>query len=295
MFKFRSGGQGGSSPTQPPSIETVRRRARHRLLGASLLVLAGVIGFPLLFESQPRPVQSNFEIEIPARKSVPPLAVGSPATAPAGRVEGLDEKEEVIAAAAPVAAASMSPAAPAPAATPVQVSAATPGPQVVKPWEKTPTLADKPAETRFEAEQPVAAPKPVAEARPAPEKKIAEAKPVEKKPVEPKPAAKAANEEARALALLEGRAAPQKPASDDNAPAKDRFIVQVGAFVDPALAQAARQKLEQSGLTTYTQIGNTPDGPRTRVRLGPFATRAEAEKAAAKARTQGLAASILKL
>ena len=285
MFKFRSGGQGGSSPTQPPSIETVRRRARHRLLGASLLVLAGVIGFPLLFESQPRPVQSSFEIEIPARKSVPPLAVGSPATAAAGGVEGLDEKEEVVAAAAPVAAAPASPAAPAPAATAVQASAATSGPQVVKPWEKTPTLADKPAETRPEAERPVAAPKPVAEARPAPEKK----------PVEPKPVVKAANEDARALALLEGRAAPQKPASDDNAPAKDRFIVQVGAFVDPALAQAARQKLEQSGLTTYTQIGNTPDGPRTRVRLGPFATRAEAEKAAAKARTQGLAASILKL
>lgn len=285
MFKFRSGGQGGSSPTQPPSIETVRRRARHRLLGASLLVLAGVIGFPLLFESQPRPLQSSFEIEIPARKSVPPLAAGSPATAAAGRVEGLDEKEEVVAAAAPVAAAPANPVAPAPAATAVQASTATPGPQVVKPWEKTPTLADKPAETRPEAEKPVAAPKPVAEARPAPEKK----------PVEPKPVVKAANEEARALALLEGRDAPQKPASDDKAPAKDRFIVQVGAFVDPALAQAARQKLEQSGLTTYTQIGNTPDGPRTRVRLGPFATRAEAEKAAAKARTQGMAASILKL
>ena len=71
--------------------------------------------------------------------------------------------------------------------------------------------------------------------------------------------------------------------------------MQVGAFVDPNLAQEARMKLERSGLVTYTQISNTPDGPRTRVRLGPFLTRAEADKAAAKARALGLSAAILAL
>lgn len=143
-------------------------------------------------------------------------------------------------------------------------------------------LVDKPAE-----------PKPV-ETRPAETRKVD--KPAERKPAEPKAVAKAPDDAARALALLEGRPQQQdKPASDDKSAAKGRHVVQVGAFVDPALAQEARMKLERAGLTTYTQIGNTPDGPRTRVRLGPFATRAEADKAAAKARAQGLSAAILTL
>ena len=33
----------------PESVEAMRTRARHRLIGASVLVVLGVIGFPLLF------------------------------------------------------------------------------------------------------------------------------------------------------------------------------------------------------------------------------------------------------
>ena len=102
-------------------------------------------------------------------------------------------------------------------------------------------------------------------------------------------------DEASAQALLEGKSVPTSSAEPDKAAAKPRHIVQVGAFVDPNLAQEARMKLERSGLVTYTQISNTPDGPRTRVRLGPFLTRAEADKAAAKARALGLSAAILAL
>ncbi|HEY2256836.1 MAG TPA: SPOR domain-containing protein, partial [Variovorax sp.] len=60
FFKFRSGGrlgnEGRSTLAAAPaeSIEAMRRRARHRLLGAAVLVLLGVIGFPLLFDTQPR-------------------------------------------------------------------------------------------------------------------------------------------------------------------------------------------------------------------------------------------------
>lgn len=287
MFNFRFGGQGGSSPTEPTSIETVRRRARHRLIGATLLVLAGVIGFPLLFESQPRPVQADFEIEIPSSKTAQPLPSAVPA-APGDGQHGLDEKEELVASApsaapaAPVPTASTPPA-PALAAAPVQ---SVPAPPVTSPQVLP---AAKPAEQALASVKP---------AEPRPADKPAEkppAKPADK-PAESKPAPKA-DDAARALALLEGRPTPQadKASSAEPGAAKSRFIVQVGAFVDPALAQQARQKLESSGLTTYTQISNTPDGPRTRVRLGPFATRAEAQKAADKARATGLSASILTL
>ncbi|RJP64037.1 MAG: SPOR domain-containing protein, partial [Comamonadaceae bacterium] len=69
MFKSRSGSQGNASTPPPQSIEAVRRRARHRLIGACVLVLLGVVGFPLLFDTQPRPIPVDIPIEIPAKTS----------------------------------------------------------------------------------------------------------------------------------------------------------------------------------------------------------------------------------
>jgi DedD protein len=81
FFKFRTrgpqGNEGRSAPAAVPaeSVESMRRRARHRLLGAAVLVLLGVIGFPLLFDTQPRPVAVDIPIEIPDRNKVKPLPV----------------------------------------------------------------------------------------------------------------------------------------------------------------------------------------------------------------------------
>jgi len=86
MFKLRSGGSGANAPAPPPTIETLRRRARQRLIGAGILVLAGVIGLPLLFDTQPRPVPVDIAIEIPDRQPVQPLPVLPPAPAPATEV-----------------------------------------------------------------------------------------------------------------------------------------------------------------------------------------------------------------
>ncbi|MDO4593068.1 MAG: SPOR domain-containing protein, partial [Comamonadaceae bacterium] len=48
-------------------------------------------------------------------------------------------------------------------------------------------------------------------------------------------------------------------------------------------------------LKTYTQTVDTKDGKRTRVRVGPFAQRDEADKAAARIKGLGLAAAVLTL
>ena len=100
-----------ASPAE--SIEVMRRRARHRLIGAVVLVLAGVVGFPLLFDTQPRPVAVDIPIEIPDRNKVKPLAppqlpqasgkvTQDPAPAPAAPVVA-ESKPEPVAAPAPVA------------------------------------------------------------------------------------------------------------------------------------------------------------------------------------------------
>jgi DedD protein len=137
-----------ASPAE--SIEAMRRRAKHRLIGAGVLVLVGVIGFPLLFDTQPRPVAVDIPIEIPDRNKVQPLPPLPPAPVAAGKVAPAPE-------AAPVASA----AAPAPEARPE--------PAPVEKAEARPAPAEKVAKT----EPPEKKPEPRAEARTEP--RVAEA------------------------------------------------------------------------------------------------------------------------
>ncbi len=56
------------------SLDSLRSRARRRLIGAAVLVLVGVVVLPLLFDTPPRPVAVDIPIEIPGKERVPPLA-----------------------------------------------------------------------------------------------------------------------------------------------------------------------------------------------------------------------------
>jgi DedD protein len=227
----------------------MRRRAKYRLIGAAVLVLIGVIGFPLLFDKQPRPISVDMPIEIPDRNKVKPLSI------------------------------------PAPAAT-----------QTVKPDIAAPALPDVPVATTAAVpkfEEKVLVP-PVSSSSDAP-KMIAKTelksadKPVEKAVPAVKSVVKS-DESSKAQALLEGKE-PEKKADAS----EGRFVVQVGAFSDVTRAREVRLKVEHAGLKTYTQIAETKDGRRIRVRVGPFAGKAEADKAAEKIRKLDLPAAILTL
>jgi len=123
MFKSRSGSQGNPAPRAPQSIEAVRRRARQRLIGAAVLVALGVLGFPLLFDTQPRPISVDIPIEIPAKNPVATLKTAktaAPGSSPAAPTESrqptavadaavttndsLSAREEVVEAVRPSAA-----------------------------------------------------------------------------------------------------------------------------------------------------------------------------------------------
>lgn len=279
FFKFRWPGQGEQQQAEKPSkrprtpqaesIEVMRRRARHRLIGAAVLVLVGVIGFPLLFDTQPRPVPVDIPIEIPDRNKVAPLVVPAPvAEAPAAKP---------VAAAAPQAPAPVAPRASAPRSA--AANGLTEGEELVP--SARPATAKPPA-TVVAAATPATAPKPDAKPAVAPTPPAAP---------EPKPAQRP-DDSARARALLEGRAA--EPVASANAE-DARFIVQVGAFADAEKAREARTKVERAGLKTYTQVVDTKDGKRTRVRVGPFTNRTEADKAAARIKALELSASVLTL
>ncbi|NIC40541.1 SPOR domain-containing protein [Aquabacterium sp. A08] len=147
MFNLRSGGQGNPSPAQPPTIEAIRRRARHRLIGASVLVLAGVIGFPLLFDTQPRPIAVDIPIDIPAKHTAAPLVVAPAAPAAQVQVAGVTEREEVLPTAPiPVPSVPVAATAPAPAPEPPRPAAAAPAPTKAPEPPAKPAAAPVPSD-----------------------------------------------------------------------------------------------------------------------------------------------------
>lgn len=251
FLKRKSGDAPKKASAMPPepvdTVQQARTRARQRLVGAVVLVAAGVIGFPLLFETQPRPLPVDTPIEI-ARKD------GGASSAP---------------------------------------RAAAPAPRVTPPVVPPSVVTETPADAGREVVAAASAPAPVASAAPA------EAKPAPKPPVEPKPEPKPTApkpevkpaDSGRAQALLEGKEAKPKPV----AAAEGRFVVQVGAFAEVTAAREARQKVEKLGLKTYTQVVETSSGKRIRVRVGPFASRGEADKAADKIKSAGLPSAVYTL
>lgn len=263
FFKFRWPGQTNTADApakrtrapQAESIEVMRRRARHRLMGAAVLVLLGVLGFPILFDTQPRPIPVDVPIEIPDRNKVAPLVVPerqseAEAVRPQGaaiNTGGRSSGERVAANAALGDGEELVTPSGSSARSTLRVvpqSTTAPPKSDVKPTVSNSNSSEKPTKP-----DELPRTKPTAEPRPA--------------------VAERADEE--------------------------RFIVQVGAFADAEKAKEVRAKLERAGLKTYTQVVDSKDGRRTRVRVGPYPTRADADKAAARIKTLELSASVLTL
>ena len=66
------------------------------------------------------------------------------------------------------------------------------------------------------------------------------------------------------------------------------FVVQLGAFSDPAKARQQQQSLTSNGINTYTENLHTDKGEVIRVRVGPFSARGEAEEMREKLKKLGL-------
>lgn len=230
----------GSQADSADDVQQARTRARRRLIGAVLLLGVGLIGFPLLFETQPRPIPVDIPIQIPRKDNVAPLVLPAPKTAAASAASAV--------------------------ATPKLIT-----------------------ETAADAGREVPPPEP-------PKVAAAPAAPAASKPA----AAEAANrpgaaEAARARALLEGATAKAPPPAAAVDEGKGRFVVQVGAYADASAARDTRAKVEKLGLKTYTQVVDTDAGKRIRVRVGPFASRDDASKAAGKISAAGLPTALLSL
>ncbi len=271
LFSFRQGSSASDAPRAgtPDPVQAARTRARRRLIGAAALLGVGVVGFPLLFETQPRPIPVDILIEIPRKEAAPSLPLPPPRTASA----------------APATA---------------RVSSGVIGERSAEPPRERAATATRsePAPGGDATRKEPAAPRSDAAAPP--------------KTVPDKPEARA-DDGARARALLEGQGAAgasspvapkpaavvaiAEPSAEANKPdvANGRFVVQVGAYGEANSARDMRQRVDKLGLKSYTQVVEIDGARRIRVRVGPFAAREDAEKAAGTLKAAGLPAAVLTL
>jgi DedD protein len=310
-FKFGKQEVNLHDDTPIESVESMRNRAKYRLIGSVVLVAVGVIGFPMLFDSQPRTVAVDIPIEIPDKAKTKPIGNGVSNNAPSAPAPGavvedkvsLSGKEEIVATAKTTEKDDKKTVAQsnnAQAASKVIAGGAVVAAGAVAAGAAVKANADKAAADKTAADKAKAATdKAAADKINADKARAAEADKARKTAEADK--AKVTAEASRAKALLEGEAAKAKPAATVAATAANanppgtRYIVQFGSYAEPAKAQEVRQKVEKTGLKTYSQVAKTPEGERIRVRVGPFTSQAEADKAAAKIKALDLPAAILTL
>jgi len=193
--------------------DTVRVRARRRLIGAAALLLTVAIVVPMVLDPEPKPVSDNIAIDIPSEKTpfTPRLAL---------------------------------PPVPAPENVPV-----APPPEIEPPAEKAEVLP---------------------------------AKAVDGKKVE----------EQRARGLLEGKS---KTAATGASEKVARFAVQAAAPASETAARDLAERLKKSGLAPYMEKVDTKQGARYRVRVGPYASRDEADGVRTRLKAQGISADLITL
>lgn len=69
--RSRSAKANDEEPMDPMLPE--KKRARRRLIGATALVLAAIIGLPMIFDSEPKPLSNDIAIQIPPRDKAPAI------------------------------------------------------------------------------------------------------------------------------------------------------------------------------------------------------------------------------
>lgn len=130
MFKSRSESKANLAA---PSVDDLRRQARHRLIGAAVLVLVAVVGFPMVFDTNPRPIAADIPIVIPAQPVLAPLTPAAPAAPMA------------VAPTAPVEAVAVQAPAEPPAPSPAPASPVKPAPPVMVPAAKAAVALAEPS------------------------------------------------------------------------------------------------------------------------------------------------------
>jgi DedD protein len=220
----------------------LKKRSRRRLVGAATLALIAAIILPMVMDGEPVKPSQEIQVTIPDGGLVGGPVAAYPEPIPAVPFDdGAPEAESV-----PEVEQAVRPVVPEPLAeSPPPQAAVAPAPAPPAP-ASTPPAAPPAPKAPPAASPPADAPAP---------------------PSVPAPSA-ATDEGERARAILEGRDRQAAAAS-----AGREFVVQVGAFSDPEKASSRQLELAARGFKSFIEVA---DGV-SRVRIGPFASRSDAE------------------
>jgi hypothetical protein len=292
---------------------STRRRLQLLVLGHVALVAAAAVAYLLIPQDATKP-QFAMEPEVTVAQAASASAAASlPVAAEAAGAEAKTPATPLAAAstAAPSAAASApaaqdissvapaAPATPASAVAPPAASAAvaeTRAPDTEGPAPSPPAPAAAPAA----AAPASAAPPPRKPASPPPRDTASQRKATAQAPAPAAPAAsRAAGKPAKNASATPASASNGTPAAADDAvpPAVGSlpgYYINVGLFAQEANARKAQARLLNEGLPAFRQELSTPAGPRIRVRVGPYPTRALANKAADTIKAMQLEAVVFK-
>jgi DedD protein len=236
-------------PTADANLDELKRKARRRLVGAVVLALAAAVFVPMLLESDERPLGDDVSVRIPA---VDPGKFVNRINSPGGGDKAAAKPVP------PPPAAATSVVAPAPAA-PTAAGGGDGTTASSPPTTANPAPAPATRETAVRASAAPAAP--------------ADATSAAAKPVTLAPAKSAAEPVAKT---------PSTPKAVTGG-----FVVQLAAFADDKGANALANRLKKTGHPAFTEPVTTSRGTLWRVRVGPYATRDEANNARDRLKREG--------
>jgi len=251
-------------------------RARRRLIGAAALLLIAVIVVPMILDPTPRSLPDAIPIDIPSEKTPFTADRASP----------------------PVSESPAAPAA-APAAVPADSQAAT---EANKSSSAAGTHVESDAADGASAASETSARDGAtqnagtdASGGGAPSNAAATS--VTDKRDRKKRAARKA-EEVRARAALAGKATGEAGAATESAPVTStggHYALQAAALSSETAARELSDRLSKAGFQPFTEKIETKDGPRFRVRVGPYGARDEAERARARLRALGVNGDLVRV
>ncbi len=280
--------------TSDPQLQ-LKKRARRRLVGAVAFAGLAAVVLPMVMDEEPKKPVQDVQLKIPGQEQAAPFKPAEPPARSAAATPTAAKPADETSSEKPSASAGgqslSAPSLPAAAATAAAIAGtAIAGKAVADKMaeKKAATPAAKPADKKT-AEKKAGKPsnKPTDKPSSSTATKVHD-KPVSK-PVD-KPAAKKndkpgdspadgasgrseADDAQRANALLSGK--PPSPAKSSGG----RHVIMVGAFANAENAKQLQARLGSAGVSAYTEVLDSPDGKKTRVRAGPFASRDAAEKA----------------
>ena len=275
-----------------------RKRLQVLVLANVVLGLAALIAYLALSPSDVKPLALEPAVTVAQATAA---AQAAPATKPVGALP-VPEAEGATTLPMPVPEVTTEPPlAPAPQAP---AAALKPAPVASAPL----AVAQAPATTAVQKSAEPPAPVPSASSTPSP----AAAKASTPKPATPPastrapaPAASAtatAPERRDAASRAAARTKPKTPAAaassaDTTLPTvgtAQGYYINVGLFAEEANARKTQARLLNEGLPAFRQELNNSKGRRIRVRVGPYATRAQADAAAEAIRAMALDAVVFK-